>query len=546
MKLNREEAVFLSLGIAGILAGVVLFLMIKTTLFSIISGIILSASIIGGIIYPIFLRPRLGSTEVDADFTFLLQHLLSVSTGNPPRSSLFEVVSKENIYPKYSPIFLKIYKLGKEWGYSFPQACRLVGKEVGNKVLKEFLSRLSIVLSVGEDVEQFLRTELSSILNIYETQYMRTIEAMNVFLGIYTSLLAASVFMLANFLLLAFFFGGDISMVTMSYAFVIATIGIVALVLYITVPQEAFENKLEPRPRAYAVTNILSIAITLTFSVAFLFLALKHMLSFYSIGILLIAYGAFLYIPGRIAKGIENLIENIDDFFPVFIRSYSLNYETIPNHAKALKPMLLVELGKLSKILKNLYARLMNGINPQIAWRMMAAETRSELARRFLKIFEDTIEKGGKISQVGASISGHYNTIVGLRRNRLQVAKTFEMTTYIMQGAIVVINIFVSSLLQGFSQMLSSMQSSIPGNVFGIMFGSNISIQLVMIFATVFSFATALLNALSINKVTPGVSKSFWYYFSILLVATGAGIIAGEFMISYILNSALQGMTNLI
>jgi archaellum biogenesis protein FlaJ (TadC family) len=40
--------------------------------------------------------------------------MYSVSTGSPPREALFECVGRENICPKYSPIFRKIFKLGKE------------------------------------------------------------------------------------------------------------------------------------------------------------------------------------------------------------------------------------------------------------------------------------------------------------------------------------------------------------------------------------------------------------------------------------------------
>jgi len=542
--LTAWQKLYLIVAAAGIAIGIYIYARFVSGIALAISGILISLSVVMGIIYPLWLR-RSPTTSVDMDLTFLLQHMYSVSTGSPPREALFESIGKENLYPKYSPIFLKIFKLGKEWGYSFPQACAIAANETKNKVLKEILSRLSTVLAIGEDVELFLRTELNTILSEFETQYSRTVEAARVFLGIYTSLLASSVFMLANFLLLAFFFGGDIKMVITSYFFVLATVASVALLLYLTMPPEVYETKINPRPPVYRIIDLSSAAIAASSIIASAYLALTGRMTFNILGAILIAFGAMFLAPGWLAKGIEGLIREIDDFFPVFIRSYALNYETLPNKAKALRPMLIVELGKLTRILENLYARLLNSIEPMIAWSMVASESRSELVRRFLRIFIDTVERGGKVSQVGASLSDHHNLIVRLRRNRLQISKTFETTTYIMQGAIVVINVFVVSLLYSFSQILASMQAQIPTSIVGPIFGSQIPIEPVMYMTAVFSVATAVMNAFSIARVTPGVSRTFWYYLGILMIISGASVILGSMMMNYILGSTIQALRNL-
>ncbi|MGB9725893.1 MAG: hypothetical protein ACPLZ8_04495, partial [Fervidicoccaceae archaeon] len=153
--------------------------------------------------------------------------------------------------------------------------------------------------------------------------------------------------------------------------------------------------------------------------------------------------------------------------------------------------------------------------------------------------------RGGRVSEVGASLSDHHNLIVRLRRNRLQIAKTFETTTYVMQGAIVVINVFVVNLLYGFSSLLSSMQAQIPTSIVGPLFGSQIPLEPVMYMTAIFSVATAALNAFSIARVTPGVSRAFWYYLGILMMISGAGIILGSMMMNYILGSTLHALSNL-
>lgn len=542
--LSSAEKLYLLAASVGIVLSIYIYFRLTSGVALAIAGIVMSLSVVLGVIYPFWLR-RKPSTSVDLDLTFLLQHMYSVSTGSPPREALFECVGRENIYPKYSPIFRKIFKLGKEWGYSFPQACAFVANEAKNKVLKEILSRLSAVLAIGEDVELFIKTELDTINSEFETQYTRTVEASRVFLGIYTSLLASSVFMLANFLLLAFFFGGSIGMVITSYFFVLGTIASVAILLYLTMPPEVYETKIKPMPPIYRTIDILSVAVISISIATTAYLAFTGRTSFYILGEVLIASGAGFLLPGWLAKKIEDLIREIDDFFPVFIRSYALNYETLPDQAKALRPLLIVELGRLTRILENLYARLLNSIDPAVAWRMVASESRSELVHRFLRIFIDSVERGGKISKVGASLSDHHNLIVRLRRNRLQIAKTFETTTYIMQAAVVIINIFVVRLLYGFSSILASMQAQIPTNIVGPLFGSNIPLQPIVYTSIIFSILTAAMNAFSISRVTPGVSRTFWYYLGLLFIISGIGVMLGSMMMDYILGSTIQAFGNL-
>ena len=66
-----------------------------------------------------------------------------------------------------------------------------------------------------------------------------------------------------------------------------------------------------------------------------------------------------------------------------------------------------------------------------------------------------------------------------------------------------------------------------------------------MYMTAIFSVATAALNAFSIARVTPGVSRAFWYYLGILMMISGAGIILGSMMMNYILGSTLQALSNL-
>ncbi len=486
------------------------------------------------------LRKKLPSGGVDLDLTYLIQHMLAVSTGKPPRKVLFDVVSNEPLYPKYREIFRKIYVLGKEWGYSFTDACRLVSREVRNRVLKEFLVRLGSVLAVGEDVELFLKTEYMTILSEYETLYNRIVDAARVFLGIHSSMLAASVFMLANFLLLAFFFGGGTGIIVLSFSIVTVTIASIAILLFVLLPKDAFENKLKPKPRFYVMVDYIAIiGIILSIVLGYVIIG-KNGLNFTSLALSLMASGVIFLPAGILAKTMERRIRDIDDFFPIFIRSYGMHLQTVPQMARALKPLLAAELGKLNKLLENLYSRLLNEIDPRIAWRLFSAESGSELVRRSIRIFLDTVEKGGRVAEVGAMLSDHHNTIVRLRRAKFQVGKTFETTTYMMHMAIILITVFITTLMQGFSQILSSVQAQLPGEIATFFFTGALPLGLLVKATGGFVVATTFFNALSIARALPGVSRSFWYYYALLSIIGGAAVIAGQQLLNFILSSTIE------
>ncbi len=535
--INRIALVAVSLGLAFILYFKIPYAW--GPIAAIIAGLL---PIAFGFLWP-FLRKKFPSLTVDLDMTYLLQHMLCVSTGKPPRDILFKVVSEEKLYPKYQEIFRRIYVLGKEWGYSFADACKLVARTVTNKILNEFLARLGGVLAVGEDVELFLRTEYSTIIGEYETYYNRIVDASRMFLGVYTSLMAAGMFMLANFLLLAFFFGGDIRFIIASFAAVLVVVGAAAILIFLLMPSDPFENKLKPKPRIVFFSDLAAILGLVVATGLSVFIIMRMGMSYTSLSIILVITGASLLPAGALAKVREKTIREIDLFFPVFIRSYGMHLQTVPQMARALRPLLVAELGKLNRFLERLYARLVNGVDPRVAWKFFAAECGSELVRKAIRIFLDTVERGGRVADTGALLSDHHNTIVRLRSSKFQVAKTFEMTTYMLHLAVVLVIVFVTQLLQSFATILYQIQIQFPSELSGLLMITSYPVETIVTVITVFVILLTLFNAGAITKSTPGVTRSFWYYFAILSIISGVAILASQKLMEFILRSTIESFT---
>ncbi len=527
--------------VAGAILAFIIYSKLPTPWSLILASVIGVAPFMAFVMRPM-LRKKFPSLSIDVDLVYLLQHMLCVATAKPPRAVLFKVVSEEDLYPKYKDIFNRIYMLGKEWGYSFTDACRLVARSVTNKVLREFLIRLGGVLAVGEDVELFLRTEYSTLMSEFETYYNRVVDASRMFLGIYTSLVAAGVFMLSNFLLLAFFFGGSSKIFAASFSVVIITVGATAAMLYSLMPSDAFESKAKPKPRLLALSDLAAI-IGIASSLTLIFLFKNKFANTYtSLAIMLSIVGASVLPAGVFAKMFENRVREVDLFFPVFIRSYGMHLQTVPQMARALKPLLAAELGKLNKLLENLYARLQSSVDPRVAWRFFSAECGSELVRRAIRIFLDTVERGGRIAEAGSMLSDHHNIIVRLRRAKFQVAKTFEMTTYMLHLAVVLIAVFMLQLLQGFSGVLYQVKGQIPAELASVLPISVFPMKAIMIAVTIFIVMLTVFNAASIMKATPGAWRSFWLYFGILCIVSSLGIVFGQGLMKLILSSTLASL----
>lgn len=490
------------------------------------------------------LRRKLTFTSVDFDMVYLIGHMLSVSTGKPPRSALFKSVGEEYPYPKYSRLFYKIYLLGTEWGYSFAEACRLIARTVRNKLLRDFLIRLGSVLAVGEDVEVFLTTEYNTFVNEYETHYSRMVDAARVFLGVYTAMMGSTIFVLANFLMLAFFFGGSGRIVVMSFLGVSIAAVALFMLLYILIPSEPFSHNMPIKPRELRLVQITSLmAVAIAVFMGALYMARGA--TYERLAVVFILAGGLLLAPGLTAKLVERRVKELDEFFPIFIRSYGMHLSTIPSMPRALEPLLSSELGRLNVFLRNLYARLVNGIDPRVAWRFFAGETGSELIRRAVRVFMDTVEYGGDVAKAGSVISDHQNMLIRLRRLRTQVAKTFETTTYIMHAATIMITVFISRLIQVFSEILANLQAQVPPEVSGVFFMGMIEPRLLVMASLMFIVVITVTNALAITRALPGLKHSFWFYLAILSMLSGLSVILGSKLLDLVISAGIGSLENL-
>ncbi|NPA99193.1 MAG: flagellar protein J [Crenarchaeota archaeon] len=485
---------------------------------------------------------RLKPVYIDEDLIYILVHMRTVVTGNPPINLLFKLVGDSECYSKtYRNLFKKIYVLIKHWSYASPDALRLVSKEAPNRVVEMFLQRLSAVLSLGADVGEYLRIEYNTLFSEYRTGYLRKIEGLRVILGVYSTLIGAFIFMLANFILLALFFGGEVEIIRTGILGVSLAELAVAILLFFAIKKSRFEHNMKIQPSRVRNIKIAAIGGAAA-CIPFLVILGKPFLSSLQLAPIVMVFIGLTFLPaGILAKRHENTIFELDDYFPVFIRAFGEHLSIVPNMAESLKPILVAQLGKLKKLIEKAFARLVNYIDPRIVWKYFAGESGSELIRRCTHIFIDTVEYGGDVKQAGILLSDHSNEIIRLRRNMLQVFKTFETTVYLMHSSSILLLTFITKLIVLFSKILSTFVKSIPPEFAGLFFMVSMSPQEIAFLIAIATFIMTTANAIALMAANPGSKYMVFLYASILMIVGGVSYYLGQYFMNALLSGFMSG-----
>ena len=454
--------------------------------------------------------------DIDEDLVYLVSHMYAVSTGKPPRRRLFELNNIAGGYGLYDSILRRIAKLAVEWGYGFNKAVRIVIKKVRNKVFRDFLLRLGEILNIGEDPERFLDVERRAFLTEFQAHYGRVVEAAKLLLGVYTSGVSSSIFLVITFLIFSLLFSTSPDTIFMVYIGIIVTLSILLYVIYRILPRDRTTHTLHiypPERKWYRMLLLSGIVMSIFFG-GYVYINTLSPSMAMSIGAIP------LLIPGLYARRIEKKIREIESFFPIFIRSFGLTYSTVPHVPTALTSVLRSDYGPLTQYLKRLLARLNLGINPKTAWIRFIGETWSESIRRNVNILYDAIDAGGDLAEVGTILSATTFRILDIRKQRIQVSKAFESTIYIIHSIFSAILSFILTLTNIFYTLIVTVQASAE-NLPSILPFQPLPVDLINTITPFFLIILALLNAFAIKVAQGGMYETMWVPLSILIFVSG-------------------------
>ena len=485
-------------------------------------------------------RKAIGGYEVNEDLIYLVTHMYAVSTGRPPNRRLFMLDTWAGGYGGYDSILRRIAILAVDWGYGFAKAIRIVVSELRNKIFRDFLLRLGELLNIGEEPTRFLDIERRALLTEYQAHYTRLLEASKLLLGVYTSGVSSAIFIMITFLIFIFLFSIPPSMVIMVYIAILISLSILAYILYKVLPRDRVTHKFKvkiPEKKRYRSLLIFSLAS----SIAVGFVALNMFKDPY----LAISIAAVpLVAPGLYAKKVEKKIREIESFFSIFVRSFGLTYSMIPHTPTALASTLRSDYGPLTKYLRRSLARLNAGIDPKVAWYYFIGETWSEVVRRNVNILYDSINVGGDLAKVGTVLSETTFRLLDIRKQRVQVAKAFESTIYIVHTLFSAIMSFVLSLLLVFNNIIMKLQS-LNEELASVLPFKPMMLDVAVSFTPIFIIALSVLNAFVIKVAQGGMYETLWVPLAILLAAGGIVMYLVSLM-STSLFSSITGLAGLM
>ncbi|MEM2154138.1 MAG: hypothetical protein QXY76_04430 [Nitrososphaeria archaeon] len=480
------------------------------------------------------LSKNLPRTSMNEDLLFTIIQMYAVSTGKPSRNRILEIKTIVGDYREFQTILNKFSTLSTNWGYGLVRAIQLLAKNVKNIIFRNFLLRLSEVLRVGEDPENYLELEARMHSRLYEYNYSRSLDFARVLLGLYSSVMSASAFIIITLALLSMFMGGDTILLIFSIVGSVSITIFFGIFIVLIMPKDWAILYGAIRPNYMRTYLVITLAALLASSI---FYYLTTFILGFTLSYGLLFASLPLFLPGVYALIIEDRIKKVSNVIPVFARSFGMTYSVLQNQQKAIESTLQGELGPLRKFIENLRARISTGIDPKIGWKHACFDTCNKDFIRLTNILTDTMDVNGNTANVGIFLSDYFTVLNNMRVSRLGIARTFESTIYMLHALLVAISSALMTILNIFSEYYKTMMEMMETSAetfsmiteFPIRF-FEIDVNLVanMLFTSI--IVLAIMNAIVLKIVFGGLIETFWTHIATLFTITAIAWVVMEIL----------------
>ncbi|MEM4260453.1 MAG: hypothetical protein QXG00_04410 [Candidatus Woesearchaeota archaeon] len=415
------------------LIGVVVFVFILFRIFfrqlPLIYGVLILIVGIGiSVLYPVMIMEK-KKASIHNNLHLFITYAGTISTMKISRGMLFRRISQKKVFGEISEISEKILYLSRGWNIGFAKTCRTVADILPSKILGDFLDRFAVMMDFGENLEAFLISEQTSVLDDYSTEYKNSLELIRLLQDVFVSLTMSLSFGLAIGLLIPLLMGISINTVVLIAIAAITLMDMIMLVIVkAVIPDDPLYHKLDIKDDGTKRIKLLfiilmPISVVLFFPLFFLF-KLQFLMA-------VAAASSPLLFLGWYAKTEEEIIFRRDIAFPSFIRTLGAAIEVRSGAViQSLSALRIHDFGLLNKMVINLYRRLRLGSEKFTCWMYFAAETGSNLIHHFSRIFAESIYLGGNAEKIGVIISNNFQRLLSLRKLKLQLASGLRGAFY--------------------------------------------------------------------------------------------------------------------
>ncbi|MFB6127334.1 MAG: archaellar assembly protein FlaJ [Halolamina sp.] len=477
--------------------------------------------------YPkIYINSR--RTAIENQLHLVMTHMTVLSTTNIDRMEVFRTLADEEEYGVAAEEIGRVVHLVDTWNQSLDEACRRRAKEVPSPALSDFFDRLGYTLGAGQELDEFLLSEQTVVIDNYVTVYESALGNLDVMKDLYMSMILSMTFALVFAVVLPILTGTD---PTTTVAAVIVLFTFVQVGFYLAIRELAphdpvwfYPDRRTPSDRKLYTAFGVSIALTaLLFAVvaAGIFGVGPGLpgLLFFLPSVPLALYLAVpvtpLAIAGVAVRSEEQLIGARDREFPNFIRALGATETAKQSTTSAvLESLRKKDFGALTADIQRLYRRLNIRIDPSEAWHSFAVDTRSYLIQKFSEMYLEGRRMGGEPKQLGELISENMNTVLQLRQQRTQATITLIGLLYGITAAssfAFFIGLQVVSILADLSEQLSLSQE---GFDFGqIIYAGVYDIPLIEFLLLLVILFNALLSSVMIRTIDGGNKTNAYLHF---------------------------------
>lgn len=461
-----------------------------------------------------------------------LTYMAAIATARISRSELFESACK--LPYSSTPYFRQVHFLAEKVGIDYAEACRMIAERTKVEEIRGFLLRLSGALASGEDEEEFLKREAGVIADNFTNRYERDVESLKKWTDAYVTLVvAAGLIVIVSVISMMIYDVGTGMIVGIAFTMVLVTC-LGAWILYISSPHEVKTRVKGPTSRLQIMATKLFVMLgPLAATVA----ALMFLAGF-SLGSILIAGGAILFLPGFLMNRNDGKLSKIDYDIPTVVRVLGGVTSAIGTTVtQALGQIDKRSMGVLTPEMNRLRYRLDAGIDPKACWDRFVDETGSELVERTICMFWDALSMGADAGKAGEASSVFAARIAHLRATRSMVAVTFQWLILPLHVAMVGLMLFIPQIMTMFTEMInqsaevltSNSNSSLPNSSvpIGELFAfGNVDLTIINILVTFVVLVLTAANAFAPKAAGGGHNLRIVYNLSIMMIITGALMLA--------------------
>jgi archaeal flagellar protein FlaJ len=458
-----------------------------------------------------------------------LTYMAAIATSHLPRNLLFEYAAA---LPYNSSRYIRnVHNLAKKLNYDYAEACRIVGEATKEQDVKSILLKMAGSLASGENESDFLSREAAALGELYGNEYERSVESLRKWTDAYIALiLSASLIVVISVVSMLIFPMPPSQIVTLTWLMLMTTV-IGAWVMYRSSPKEIKTHSLPLTSACQTKANYLFkfVVIPVCLLVLFTMLLIKA-----DLGQSMIILAVIILPVGLLTLFDNYRIDKLDSDIPSFLRSLGGVTKAIGTTVtEAFSRIDFRSVGSLKKDAMMLNTSLQLGIKPELCWRKFVSKTGSEHINRSVQIFWDGIAVGGDPEKVGQEASKFAMKIVLLRAKRKMISSSFSYTCMLIHGTIVLLLIGIYQVLLNFSRITQtmgdlskdSMEALAQMPTFQFLQEGSSALQLLNMMVISMVIMLTIVNSSAIEIVEGGHKLKFLFYFGMLLLISGLGLI---------------------